>query len=101
MKKVIGEKMYNTETAKYCGGYEFSNCGDFQHVCEELYQKKTGELFLYGSGGAASKYSEMVGNNSWTGGSRIKPLTIDEAKEWAERHLDGDDYVELFGEVEE
>ena len=47
MKKIINGKMYNTETAKYCGGYEFSNCGDFNYVCEELYQKKTGELYLY------------------------------------------------------
>ena len=60
MKKIINGKMYNTETAKYCGGYEFSNCGDFNYVCEELYQKKTGELFLYGEGGAMN-WNEVEG----------------------------------------
>lgn len=101
MKKVINGKMYNTETAKYCGGYEFSNVGDFNHVCEDLYRKKTGEFFLYGEGGAMSKYCEEVGNNSWTGGEKIIPLTIKEAKRWSEKHLNADTYIELFGEVEE
>ena len=48
-----------------------------------------------------SEYCEAVGNNSWTGGSKIMPLTVEEAKEWAEEHLNADTYIELFGEVEE
>ena len=48
-----------------------------------------------------SKYCEEVGNNSWTGGEKIIPLTIKEAKRWSEKHLNADTYIELFGEVEE
>lgn len=101
MKKVINGKMYNTQTAECYGEYQYSNCGDFQYVYEALYRKKTGEMFLYGTGGPASKYREKVGSSTWTGGTQIIPLTVDEAKEWAEKYIDGGTYVELFGEVEE
>lgn len=29
------------------------------------------------------------------------PLTIEDAQTWAEKHLDGDEYEKIFGEVEE
>ena len=32
-------------------------------------------------------FSQPVGQNSWGGGSGIKPLDKDQALEWAERHL--------------
>lgn len=102
MKKIINGKMYNTETAKRLGEYDNGYAiNDFSHVYEALYLKKTGEYFLYGKGGAMSKYSEPCGSNCWCGGKRIIPLTESEAKEWAERKLDADEYVEIFGEVEE
>jgi hypothetical protein len=31
----------------------------------------------------------------------IIPVTIEEAKLWGEKHLDPDDYIACFGEVEE
>lgn len=102
MKKIINGKMYNTETAEEYGD-DWNGCptNDFNYSCTTLYKKKTGEFFLHGEGGALSKYSESCGNNSWTGGSKIIPITVDEAKEWTEEHLEADVYIELFGEVEE
>lgn len=102
MKKVINGKMYNTETAKKVGswGNEYYY-NDFRWCAEELYKKKTGEFFLHGNGGAMSKYSVSCGQNSWSGGEEIIPMTDSEAKEWAEKHLDADEYEEIFGEVEE
>lgn len=102
MKKIIGGKVYDTETAKCLG--DWSNGGswrDFGHVVETLYKKKTGEFFLHGEGGAASKYAVPEGMNSWTGGERIMPMTFDEAREWAEEKLTADEYEEIFGEVQE
>lgn len=102
MKKIINGKMYNTETAKEMGshwnGYPRS---DFNYCEETLYRKKTGEYFLYGDGGAATCYSYSVGQNCRSGGEDIVPLTEEEAKTWAERSLDADEYIEIFGEVEE
>ena len=102
MKKIINGKMYNTETASRVGDwYSPLSMRDFGYYEEMLYKKKTGEFFLYGSGNAGSKYSESCGINARSGGERITPLTVDEAKAWAENHLDADEYIEIFGEVEE
>lgn len=98
MKKIINGKLYDTETAVKVGEYE-SSCGrsDSGWYAEGLYQKKTGEFFLYGEGNEASPYSKSCGQNSLCGGESIVPLTISEAKEWAERKLDADEYIAIFG----
>lgn len=96
MKKVINGKRYNTESAQYCGSHEYGYSGDFDHMYEALYQKRTGEFFLYGNGGPNSKYREEISMNTWSGGEQIIPLTDDEARKWAETNLDGEDYEKLF-----
>lgn len=102
MKKIINGKMYNTETAKEIGSWNNGRYrSDFYYVGETLYKKKTGELFVFGEGGAASRYAERCGGNSTCFGEDIIPLSQQDAKEWVERKLDADAYVELFGEVEE
>lgn len=101
MKRIISGKSYDTSTARKV--YEWSSTlgrSDFGYCEEELYCKKTGEYFLHGKGGPASKYAQAVGHSSWTGGERIMPLTYAEAQEWAERHM-GEDYVAEFGEPDE
>lgn len=102
MKKIINSKKYDTKTAKeigiYCASLLVSDFGYFE---ETLYRKKTGEFFLYGSGNAASRYSRKCGTNEWCGGEAIVPLTESEAREWAEQHLEVEEYEAVFGEVEE
>ena len=101
MKQIINGKKYNTETAKELGTY--SNSGswnDFDHFRETLYLKRTGEFFLLGEGGPRTKYAYSDGNTR-SGGAKIIPLTIEEAKAWAERNLSVEEYEEIFGEVEE
>ena len=99
MKKVIKGKLYDTETARridtVSGGAEFRT--DFHYWEETLYCKKTGEYFLHCAGGEASQYAEKVGSlTGW--GERIKPLSYDEAQQWAEKYLDGDQVIAEFGE---
>lgn len=102
MKKIINGKLYDTGTATCVGSWANSyNPRDFQYVEEALYRKRTGEFFLYGEGGPASKYAVSIGGNSWSGGAKIIPLTVEQAREWAEKHMDADDYQEIFGEVSE
>lgn len=98
MKKIINNKVYDTDTARKLG--EWSNAGgwsDFNHIEETLYQKRTGEYFLHGEGGPMTKYAVSCGNNSWSGGEKIIPLTYENARKWAEERLDADEYIELFG----
>lgn len=102
MKKVINGKVYDTDKAKGLGTYaNYGSWRDFNHYEETLYQKKTGEYFLFGKGGASTRYAEPEGQNSWTGGSRIMPMTYAEAQKWAEEYLDADKYEEIFGAIDE
>lgn len=102
MKKVINKKLYNTETAERLGEYEPNPYrSDFHWFCETLYRTKSGNFFLHGNGNAASKYSRSCGQNEWCGDEKIVPLSYDEAQAWAEKHLDCDDYINIFGEPEE
>ena len=58
MKKIINNKLYDTDTAKRLG---YDGGGDgFDSWTEELYKKRTGEYFIYGEGGARTRYGEFV-----------------------------------------
>lgn len=100
MKKIIKNKLYDTDTAKMLGW----DCGGdgLKAWKEELYQKRTGEFFLYGEGGPMTQYAHYVdGNNAWANGEKIIPLTFETARQWAEEHLDADEYGEIFGMPDE
>ena len=101
MKKIIRGKRYDTDTAKKVGA-AYAECQrtDFAYWEEELYRKNTGEFFLYGWGRPLSKYGKTCGNET-SGSEVIKPLDLEEAQEWAEKNLDGEEYEQIFGPVEE
>lgn len=103
MKKVINGKLYDTATAREvsCVGHGGQSFRDFNYYQETLYCKRTGEYFLYGNGGPASKYAQYVDYNTRSGGQKIIPLTLAQAKAWAEEELTGDEYEEEFGTVDE
>lgn len=102
MKKIITGKVYDTDTATNLGVWWSSNdVRSFSHCEETLYRKRTGEYFLYGYGGPMTKYARAEGQNSWTGGERIMPMSYDEARTWAEEHLETGEYEAAFGEVTE
>ena len=98
MKKIIEGKLYDTEKAKRVGFYGTpGSWRDFSHLEETLYRKRTGEFFLHGEGSPMTKYAKSAGQNSWSGGEEIIPLTAASARQWAEEHLDADDYAAIFG----
>ena len=102
MKKIINGKLYDTEKAKNVGSWSNNlSYRDFNNMSETLYLKRTGEFFLYGEGGPMTKYAESVGQNSWTGGEKIIPLSAASARKWAEEHLDADEYAAIFGMPDE
>lgn len=95
MKKIIGGRRYDTATAKLVGEYETGYIGDFDWVNEKLYQKATGEFFLAGEGGAKTRWASRA-IDGFSSGEGILPLTLDEAREWAEEHLTQAEVEELF-----
>lgn len=98
MRKVIKGKLYDTATATKVAEYEnMADVRNFHWFCTTLYRKRTGEYFLHGEGGAMSPYGRSCGQNEWCGGESIRPLTYDDAREWAETYLNADEYEAEFG----
>ena len=88
MKKIIRGRKYDTKTARKVGcKTEQAQYGDVDYA---LYRKRTGEYFVH------AEFSYMLddGNPDY-----IKPLSADEANEWAQEHLNADVYEAEFGEI--
>ena len=87
MKRIIKGRVYDSSTAKKLAVLYTGT--DTDHTgWEELYRKKGGEHFLL-----SHRYSGNV--------ERITPMMYEEAQAWAEKHLTGDKYEEIFGEIAE
>lgn len=90
MKKIIGGKRYNTETAEEIASFGNGlGTRDFRNYDETLYKTKNGNWFLAGEGGPMTKYAEPCGD-MMCGGSDIIPLGPDEALAWLESHNEAD-----------
>lgn len=101
MKKVIKGRVYCTDTAKELGWWSnTANRKDFKWTSETMYRTKSGQYFLHCEGGPLSRYASNFGNNSGYG-EKIEVMTIEQAKAWAEERLEGDEYEEIFGVIEE
>ena len=100
MKKVINGKLYDTSTAEKIGSWSHGSRRDFRRVREVLYRKKTGELFLHGSGGPLSRYAHRLSYNTWGSGETIIRVPDFDPKEWAAEHLDADTAARLLESAE-
>lgn len=101
LKKIINGKLYNPDTAKRIFGWDngYYN-SDLKYESETIFRKRTGEFFVYASGGAMTQYSRSEGNTTY-GSETIKPLSLEQAKIWLEKKADADTYTRVFGPVEE
>jgi hypothetical protein len=99
-RKVIEGRAYDTETATFlaeASGGGYSN--DFSHWEELLYRTPRGRLFVAGSGGPMSRYARSIDQNSWSGGSDLRPLSDAEARQWVETNSN-EEFEDVFGEAE-
>ena len=77
MKKIIEGRLYSTDTAKMVGEYQSrEGRSSFSYYEEQLYQKRTGEFFLYGYGHAASPYAERIDRSTRGPGSKIINFSV-------------------------
>ncbi|MGM9563544.1 MAG: hypothetical protein ACI3VQ_05650 [Faecousia sp.] len=100
MIQIINGKKYSTETAEEIGeweSYPYSEYSTVEYSHEILYLKKTGEYFLWGEGGALTRYADEYENFS----SRIIPISEEQARKWVLKKLPGERYIELYGDVKE
>lgn len=100
MRTIINGKVYDTSTA--VGLAHWSNGKSYRDPWskeETLFCKRTGEFFLWGEGGPESSYGERTATG-WKGGSKVFPLTREEAREWGKEHLSQEDYDLIFNAPE-
>jgi hypothetical protein len=82
MKIIIDGKRYDTETAtKVDSITNVYNHGDGFYEDTQIYRTKSGNWFLAGRGGGASRWSTSTGSD----GSGIRPIDAAEAQKFLER----------------
>lgn len=100
--KIINRKKYDTATAellmwKYIDSEKSEIYEWGYHKAVFLFQKKNGEFFSYTVG-----FDSLHIDNFLLITKRLLvPLSEDEAKDFVEKYGNGEDYVNIFGEVEE
>lgn len=100
MKKIIQGKLCDTATAKELGSYSYSHPSQFNWYRETLYRTNSGVYFIHGEGNAASPYACACPTGGFDPGEKIRIVSLDAAKAWAEKNLDADKYIALFGDPE-
>jgi hypothetical protein len=100
MKKIINGVRYDTEKMDLIGEAccPSANPGDFQYWEAGLYRApRSGRFCLAGHGGPMSRFSQSTGQNEWSGGEDLIPMSKSEALDWAEQFLDTDEVEDAFG----
>lgn len=92
MRKIIHNKVYDTETATLVGHWSNGRSGG-DYISVDLYRKKTGEYF------AAKQVGEYISDLFYS--EQIAPMGYDQAREWAKENIDTEDYEREFGTPEE
>lgn len=99
MRRIIDGRVYDTETASLVGSWYGD--GDGIEACgEDMYRKRTGEYFLRGWGGPATRYAVQRGSG-WASGEAIIAMGFDDARRWCEERLPAEAYEAEFGAPEE
>jgi|WetSurMetagenome_2_1015567.scaffolds.fasta_scaffold31981_6 hypothetical protein len=103
MKRIVNGKRFDTSTAVCIASWHNGCYGsDFRRCQEALYRTARGNFFIAGEGGPMSKFARSVGNNSFTGGDGLSPITPEEARQWLEEKGFTEELEEHFaGEIEE
>lgn len=108
MKAIFDGVRYDTDKATLIGETDALSHGvdsttDFTYWEAGLYvTPRARRYFLAGGGGPMTAWSKSIGNNSYSGGAGIIPMSATDAREWAERYLPVDVVEAHFGsEIED
>lgn len=97
MKKIIGDKLYNTDTATLIAdqGNEIHN---FYRTNEVLYRTSKGAWFIHGKSSAGGTYGGGNGTDCW-GGENLVKMSETEVLRWAEESNLGSDEQKMIAEL--
>ncbi len=98
MKKILNGFRYDTEKAILIGHAEPTpNIRDFSYWEAGLYvTKRSHSFFIAGHGGPMSRFGRSTGQNEWSGGSDLIPISKEEALEFAEQFLEPEGFERYF-----
>lgn len=86
------------EKFEIVGVIEHGNRSDFRYLRQELLRSKFGNYMLRSEGGEYTECGQYVGFQRLAPGEKMKRITPEQAREWAEKNLDFDTCEELFGD---
>jgi len=87
MKKVVKGRIIDTDKMVKVSEVRFGNVTDYNYVWETLYfDPESKSFYLYGRGGAASRYAEAVGVNQWSEGEKLMKITKGLTLQWLEEN---------------
>lgn len=98
MNKVINGVLYDTEKAVKLASWCCDNWDG--NYSETLYQKPNGDLFIHVEGGMIPVQGLIPGYTRYVDETIITNECF-EVMDWAEQHLTGKEFIEIFGAVEE
>ena len=97
--EIVEGKKVNIDEAKKLGSYQYGNPGDFEHIFEEIYLTRKGNLVFFGEGGAKSEYGHRCGSNTWCGGSEKRFISKKEAFDLLCKWDETDTLFEYFDDM--
>lgn len=99
MTTIINNVHFDTTNATAVAEYtnDLNRDDDF-YTKEVLYRKNDGTYFMLGEGGCFSDYGYMY-DETIGYGREIYPMSLDEAKNWAERYMTVSAYEKEFGPI--
>lgn len=102
MKRVLDGMVYDTEKAiEICDVWEGTGRSDFQHIDAKLYRtKRSKQFFLAGFGGAMTRFSQRCSDGSYCGSEKIVPLSLEEARHYAENNTTAEILEQYFPVVD-
>jgi len=99
MKKVIGGKLYDTETAELVHKWDNGRyANDFRYRSKSLFRTKKGHWFLYHVGGPMTDMGQSCGSNNVCGSSDIEPISPEDALRFLESHDGAEVALKYFAE---
>lgn len=103
MKKIIGNKVFDTDTAQLIKRADHDNIRNGEGKCKQsLYRKRTGDYFLYVSGARTGTFHNLHLNDAKHDRERhIYCLTYEQARAWCEAEMSAEEWLENFEPTED